>query len=288
MRVCSGLTDFIVFTPIVFFSGFASFFTLLALDIRRRRLALAGLLRLPVLAIFDLLPPALTAGFVAALIAAFYPEAFARGGLPLRSPLTRGMVLCLAFFPIFWTEGRKQIQFQRPFGLLFAEWLVFAGATRILLLLVFHHPGDAQINRSVLFALPSILAGGALIAAVVPQFIKKYEGLRILERVAEGEQIAQPEYTAATPECPQPELWRMLDSQTTEVEVLDFLKTLVTTVKPKLVVETGTFLGHGTVKLAEGLKENGFGKVITIEFDPAIRARAEERFKACGLAPWIE
>lgn len=288
MRVCSGLTDFIVFTPIPLFFGLAAFFTLLELDIRRRRLALAGILRLPVLAIFDLLPPALTAGFVAALVATLYPEASARGVLPLRSPSTLGMVLCLAFLPIFWTEGRKQIQFQRPFGLLFAEWLVFAGAARILLLLVFHHPGDAQINRSVLFALPSILAGGALIAAVVPQFIKKYEGLRILERVAEGEQIMQAEYTAATPECPQPELWRMLDSQTTEVEVLDFLKTLVTTVKPKLVVETGTFLGHGTVKLAEGLKENGFGKVITIEFDPAIRARAEERFKACGLAPWIE
>ena len=80
----------------------------------------------------------------------------------------------------------------------------------------------------------------------------------------------------------------MRDSQTTEVEVLNFLKTLVTTLKPKLVVETGTFLGHGTVKLAQGLKENGFGKVITIECDPSIRARAEERFKACGLAPWIE
>src|SRR3984893_10874495 len=173
MRVCSGLTDFIVFTPIAFFFGFAAFFTLLALDIRRRRLALAGILRLPVLG----------------------------------------------------TEGRKQIQFQRPFGLLFAEWLVFAGAARILLLLVFHHPGDAQINRSVLFALPSILAGGALIPAVVAPFIKKYEGLRILERVARDEQSTQPEYTAATAECPQPGLWRMLDSQTTEVEVLDFLKT---------------------------------------------------------------
>src|SRR5260370_29676127 len=93
---------------------------------------------------------------------------------------------------------------------------------------------------------------------------------------------------AATPECPQPELWRMLDSQTTEVEVLDFLKTLVTTLTPKLVVETGTFLGHATIKLAEGLKENGFGKVITIECDPAIRARPEERFRACGFASWIE
>src|ERR1700724_1657775 len=164
------------------------------------RFARVGVLRLPVLAIFDLLPPALTAGFVTALIAALYPEASARGVLPLRSPSTLGMVLCLAFLPILWTEGRKQIQFQRPFGLLFAEWLVFAGAARILLLVVFHHPGDAQISRSVLFALPSILAGGALIAAVVPQFIKKYEGLRILERVAEGEQIMQAEYTAATPQ----------------------------------------------------------------------------------------
>src|SRR5258707_998968 len=288
IRVCSDFMDYLLFAPIPLLFAIAAFFTLLALDIRRLRLALAGILRLPVLAIFDLLPPALTAGFVAALIAARYPEALAQGVLPLRSPSTLGMVLCLAFFPIFWTEGRKQIQFQRPFGLLFAEWLVFAGAARILLVVVFRHPGEAHINRSVLFALPSMLAGGALIAAIVPKFMKKYEGLRILERVAQDEQITQPEYAPATPECPQPELWRMLDSQTTEVAGLDFLKTLVTTVKPKLVVETGTFLGHGTVKLAEGLKENGFGKVITIEFDPAIRASAVERFKACGLAPWIE
>ncbi|HXM46138.1 MAG TPA: hypothetical protein VN924_33205 [Bryobacteraceae bacterium] len=140
----------------------------------------------------------------------------------------------------------------------------------------------------MLFALPLLLAGGALVAAVVPPFMKRYEGLRILERVAADEQFTQAEYTPPTPECPRPELWRMLDSQTTEVEVLDFLKTLVTTVKPKLVVETGTLLGQGTVKLAEGLQENGFGKVITIESDSAIRARAAERFAGSGLAAWIE
>jgi predicted O-methyltransferase YrrM len=116
----------------------------------------------------------------------------------------------------------------------------------------------------------------------------KYEGLRILDRIAEDEQSVQPEYTPATPECPNPELWRMLDSQTTEVEVLDFLKTIVTTIKPQLVVETGTFLGHGTVKLAEGVKENGFGRVITVEFDPEIRSRALRRFDASGLSRWIE
>ncbi len=268
--------------------GFVAFVALLPLDMHRRRLALAGVLRFPALAILDLLPPALTAGSVVALGASLYPQAVARGVLPLNSPATLGMVLCLAFFPVIWTEGRKQIQFQRPFGLLFAEWLVFAGAARMLLSAVLHPANQPRFSPLVLLALLSLLGGLVLTAAVVPPFLKKYEGLRILERVAGDEQFTQPEYTPATPECPQPELWRMLDSQTTEVEVLDFLKTLVTTAKPKLVVETGTFLGHGTVKLAEGVKENGFGKVITIEFDPAIRAKAQEHFQASGLAPWIE
>jgi predicted O-methyltransferase YrrM len=42
------------------------------------------------------------------------------------------------------------------------------------------------------------------------------------------------------------------------------------------------------VKLAEGVRENGFGKVITVEFDAAIRTRAMKRFEESGLAPWIE
>ena len=33
----------------------------------------------------------------------------------------------------------------------------------------------------------------------------------------------------------------MYDSMTAEVEVLEFLRTVVTTIKPELVVETGTF-----------------------------------------------
>lgn len=272
--------------PLIF--GLAGFCAVLALDLRRRRLVPSQLFQRPTLATLDLLPCALTAGFALALGASLYPGASAQGVLQLRSPALQGMVVCLAVFPVFWTEGRKQIQFQRPVGLLFGEWLVFAGAACIVVAAASFHGGELAVKRSLLAAVPLLLAGGALIAAVVPQFIRKYEGLRILERVAEEQQFTQPEYTPATPECPQPELWTMLDSQTTEVEVLDFLKTLVTTIKPKLVVETGTFLGHGTLKLAQGVKENGFGKVITIEFDPSIRSRAVERFAASGLAPWIE
>ena len=133
-----------------------------------------------------------------------------------------------------------------------------------------------------------MLAGAVVIAYVVPPFLKHGEERHILERLAEQGDFVQDEYTPPTPECPHPELWKMMDSQTSEVEVLDFLKSLVTTIKPRLIVETGTFLGYGTIKMAEGLKENGFGRIITIEYDPEIYARAKQRIEASGLADWIE
>jgi predicted O-methyltransferase YrrM len=75
---------------------------------------------------------------------------------------------------------------------------------------------------------------------------------------------------------------------TAEVEVLEFLRTVVTTLKPELVVETGTFSGISTLWIAEGLKQNGRGKVITCEFDPLVFADAKKRIESSGLAEWIE
>jgi predicted O-methyltransferase YrrM len=97
-----------------------------------------------------------------------------------------------------------------------------------------------------------------------------------------------PEYHRATEECPHPERWSMYDSMTAEVEILEFLRTLVTTVKPDLVVETGAFLGVSTLWIAEGLKRNGFGKIISCELDPVVFAKAQEKIAASGLAKWIE
>lgn len=80
----------------------------------------------------------------------------------------------------------------------------------------------------------------------------------------------------------------MYDSMTAEVEVLDFLKSIVTTIKPELVVETGTFSGLSTLRIAEGLKANNLGCVITCEYDAKVFAAAKERFAASGLAAWID
>ena len=106
--------------------------------------------------------------------------------------------------------------------------------------------------------------------------------------------VLQPEYHRATPECPHPERWSMIDSMTAEVEVLEFIATLVTAIKPRMVVETGSFLGVSTEWIARGLERNGplpdgrRAKVISCEFDPVVYAKAKARIEASPLRPWIE
>jgi predicted O-methyltransferase YrrM len=117
-------------------------------------------------------------------------------------------------------------------------------------------------------------------------FRKEKQEHRILRQIERGDHL-QPEYHRATPECPHPERWSMYDSMTAEAEVLEFLRTLVTTVKPDLVVETGTFSGISTLWIAEALKRNGRGRIITCEFDPVVFAKAKSRIQESGLADWI-
>ena len=111
---------------------------------------------------------------------------------------------------------------------------------------------------------------------------------KVMRQAERAKGAVLPEYHRATPECPHPERWSMYDSMTAEVEVLEFLRTLITTVKPALVVETGSFLGVSTLWIAEGLKQNGFGRIISCEFDPVVFAQAKEKIAASGLAEWIE
>jgi predicted O-methyltransferase YrrM len=54
------------------------------------------------------------------------------------------------------------------------------------------------------------------------------------------------------------------------------------------VVETGSFLGVSTEWIARGLERNGFGKVISCEFDPLVYARAKERLAKSPLSRVIE
>jgi predicted O-methyltransferase YrrM len=123
----------------------------------------------------------------------------------------------------------------------------------------------------------------------MPLFRKKPKQEHKIMRQAElAKGALLPEYHRATPECPHPERWSMYDSMTAEAEVLEFLRTLVTTVKPNLIVETGSFLGVSTLWMAEGLKRNGAGRIVSCEFDPVVYAKAREKIDGSGLAEWID
>ena len=109
-----------------------------------------------------------------------------------------------------------------------------------------------------------------------------------MQQAEQASGVLMPEYHRATPECPHPERWSMYDSMTAEYEVLEFLRTLVTTLKPDLVVETGSFLGASTLWLAEGLERNGFGRVVSCEYDPVVFAKAREKIAVSPLRSRIE
>jgi predicted O-methyltransferase YrrM len=254
-------------------------------DVQRRRLTLQKRAGWRLLTALDVACLAATAGVACGLI----PLAVMGGSLPLYAPETWGIAAAGLLALFLWSEGRRQLQFQRPAGIVLGEWLILGGAYQLIETAVFggraHVPhGAAAVTACVV----GISAGGAVIAVIVPRFVKRYEGHHILDRVSEQEDFVQPEYVGPTLECPHPEWWQMVDSQSSELEVLDFLKCIVLTTKPRLIVETGTFIGYSAIKMAEGLKANGFGKLITIEFDPDIFAKAKQRIDLSGLRDWIE
>jgi predicted O-methyltransferase YrrM len=198
-----------------------------------------------------------------------------------------GLTLKIAFgsavFAFLWREGQRTTQFQWPPGLIFGEFLVLAGFAQFIL-------GALRLAQPRVRTWPmvSVISGALVIVSVLIPFVKKSEEHRILSRIAVDTAGERQEYAPATSECPHPERWKMLDSMSAEVEVLNALKQLVLTLKPQLIVETGTFIASSTIKMAEGLRENAFGKIITCEFDPVIYAKANERINASGLSHWID
>jgi prolipoprotein diacylglyceryl transferase len=195
----------------------------------------------------------------------------------------------LAIAAYLWHLGTKTLRGPKAKGEIFANYLILTGLGRFLIEFIRINPRSFfGLSNAQAASLACILVGAVLLWRIKSQFHALKKEHRIVEHIAARGDVLQPEYHKPTPECPHPERWHMYDSMTAEVEVLDFLKTLVTTIKPELVVETGTFSGLSTLYLAEGLKANGLGKVITCEYDAKVYAAAKQRFAASGLSDWID
>lgn len=262
---------------------------MLIADLRRRRLLGARFLKTPFLTILDLAGPALASAFsVIALL--IHCATSANSGN--QGPATSAFVEFIAGVAItyyLWGEGKRSIQFQRPNGIVFGQFCILGGIVVYIAGLLRPNLTAARwFSVEQVTALAGIAIGGVLLLWIVPRFLKDREEHRIVSYVAERGTETQAEYHPATPECPHPERWRMFDSMSAEIEVLDFLECMITTLKPQLVLETGTFIGLSTLRMAAGMKKNGFGKTISCEFDPVVYASAKKKIDASGLAEWIE
>ena len=196
----------------------------------------------------------------------------------------------MLIFWYIWRRGARAIRHPLAPGVITGEFLIFSGVARFLVEFIRINPrvflgmSNAQVS-----ALLTAIAGLILLLVVRRRFRKVDPVHKVFDHVAQhGNQQTHAEYHRATPECPHPERWRMFDTMTAEVEVLEFLRCLMTTVKPGLVVETGTFLGVSTLYMAEGLKANGRGKIITCEPDKDVFAKAKEKIEGSGLGKWVD
>jgi predicted O-methyltransferase YrrM len=251
-------------------------------DVRRRKLHLDHFSSRTFLSVLDVCCVSICVGAAIALLVVsphiLHTET-------LFTPATLGAGACVLSLLFLWSEGRHQMQLQRPAGIVFGEGAILLGIYQAVAAIIFHATFDMILGATVI--LP-IIAGAIVLGSVLPSFLKGHEEHRILDSINLVGEYTQPEYVAPTPECPYPERWQMLDAQSAEAEVLDFLKSFIVTVKPDVVLETGTFIGHSAMKMAEGMKANGFGKIITIEYDPLVFAKAKQNIDSSGLGDWIE
>lgn len=100
--------------------------------------------------------------------------------------------------------------------------------------------------------------------------------------------VVMPEISYPTAECPEPRLWHCYEHMSAELEVLEFLGSIVKTLKPKLVVETGTFNGWSACHIGKALRWNERGRLITCEVDPKLHKTASEVIAANKLQSVVE
>ncbi|HTT58323.1 MAG TPA: class I SAM-dependent methyltransferase [Opitutaceae bacterium] len=84
------------------------------------------------------------------------------------------------------------------------------------------------------------------------------------------------------------ELFLAYNTGSTEIEVLNWLHSTVCLTKPDSILETGAADGLGTIALASACRDNGFGRVCSVENDPAVCNRLESTLRRYRLSKFVE
>lgn len=101
------------------------------------------------------------------------------------------------------------------------------------------------------------------------QLIEKSNGMLSLRQ-----EISNPYYSAN-------------DDGGVEYETGEFLYGLVRLLKPENILETGTYTGISALYMAQAMKDNGKGSMITLEIEKGHKDRAEKLWNNCGISQYV-
>lgn len=82
--------------------------------------------------------------------------------------------------------------------------------------------------------------------------------------------------------------YSMYDSGGTELCVSEYLWALVRLLKPEHILETGCYTGVSSLYMAQALKDNGFGNLLTLEIENTHKLRAENLWNSCGVSDYVK
>ena len=81
--------------------------------------------------------------------------------------------------------------------------------------------------------------------------------------------------------------YHMFDDGGVEAEVGEFLYGIVRLLKPKAILETGTYTGVSASYMGMAMKENGYGLLETVEIDNYHKNRAENLWKKLYIESYV-
>jgi len=95
-------------------------------------------------------------------------------------------------------------------------------------------------------------------------------------------------FTLPHAECPNPHHWHTDDGDSTEQEVSVIVGGLIRGLQPEYVVETGTAFGQTTVAIGTALRNNGHGRLVSLEVDPERVTHSRQRCKNLPMVSILE
>lgn len=91
--------------------------------------------------------------------------------------------------------------------------------------------------------------------------------------------LTENRFTAARPDCPNPQHWHSADGDSAELEVTELVAAFIRALQPEVVVETGTAFGQTAEAIGRALHANGHGMLYTLEPDLVRVALVQDRVR---------